>query len=76
MERQFQLITEAAARLGDQADALCPGANWRDIRAFGNVLRHAYDRLDPVVLKTVLDDELPVLEKLVSAALVRIGERD
>ena len=29
VERQMQIITEAAKRLGDDAEALCPGPDWR-----------------------------------------------
>lgn len=70
IERELQIITEAAARLGDQAAVLCPEGNWRDIR--GNVLRHAYDLLDPLVLQTILEEDLPALEPQVAAALNRL----
>ena len=72
IERELQIITEAAARLGNQAQVLCPEANWRDVRGFGNVLRHAYDRLDPMVLGTILNEDLPVLGPQVQAALARM----
>jgi ribonuclease HepT-like protein len=32
VERKLQVISEAAVRLGEQAEALCPGLPWRDIR--------------------------------------------
>ena len=43
VERCFQRISEAAVKLGDDADARYPEIPWRDIRRFGNVLRHEYD---------------------------------
>lgn len=46
VERKLQLISEAAIRLGDEADRLCPGMAWRNIRGLGNWLRHQYDRID------------------------------
>jgi uncharacterized protein with HEPN domain len=46
VERYLQKISEAAVRLGDQAETLCPGLPWRDIRGIGNWLRHQYDRVD------------------------------
>ena len=46
VERKLQVISEAAVRLGEQAEALCPGLPWRDIRGIGNWLRHQYDRVD------------------------------
>ena len=46
VERKLLVISEAAIRLGDQAEVLCPGLPWRDIRGIGNWLRHQYDRVD------------------------------
>ena len=46
VERKLQVISEAAVRLGEQAEALCPGLPWRDVREIGNWLRHQYDRED------------------------------
>jgi uncharacterized protein with HEPN domain len=38
VERNLQKISEAAIRLGPQADTLCPGPPWADIRGLGNWL--------------------------------------
>jgi uncharacterized protein with HEPN domain len=46
VERKFQIISEAAIRLGNEAERYCPGMPWRDIRGIGNHLRHAYERID------------------------------
>jgi hypothetical protein len=35
VERKLQLMSEAATRLGDQAEAICPGLPWRNIRGLG-----------------------------------------
>ena len=48
VERCLERLSEAAAKLGAQADELAPGPPWHAIRAFGNVLRNAYDQVDPV----------------------------
>jgi uncharacterized protein with HEPN domain len=39
VERKLQIISEAAIRLGADAERLCPGLPWRDIRGIGNQLR-------------------------------------
>jgi len=44
VERKLQVISEAAIRLGMEAERLCPDQPWRDIRGIGNQLRHAYER--------------------------------
>ncbi|MFZ0314283.1 MAG: HepT-like ribonuclease domain-containing protein [Candidatus Korobacteraceae bacterium] len=46
VERQTQIITEAAVRLGEEAETLVPGPDWKGFRGMGNILRHAYDRID------------------------------
>jgi uncharacterized protein with HEPN domain len=66
------IISEAAKRLGGQADVLCPGQPWRDIRGIGNHLRHAYDGLDAMLIWKVYQDDLPSLKASVSEALDRI----
>lgn len=69
VERKLQVISEAAIRLGEEAERLCPGMAWRDIRGIGNWLRHQYERIElPVVWKTVRDD-LPPLKASALKAL-------
>jgi len=47
VERKLQIVSEAAIRLGPEAERRCPDIPWRDIRGIGNQLRHAYERIDP-----------------------------
>jgi uncharacterized protein with HEPN domain len=70
------IISEAAKRLGDDAELLCPGQPGRDIRGIGNHLRHAYDRLDAVLIWKVCQEHLPTLKASVSAALQRFPQTD
>jgi len=69
VERKLQLISEAASRLGDQAEALCPGLPWRDIRGIGNWLRHQYDRVDVQTVWNTAQDDVPALKAAVLRAL-------
>jgi uncharacterized protein with HEPN domain len=65
-------MSEAAVRLGDDAERLCPGQTWRDIRGIENWLPHQYDRVElDVVWKTVKDD-LPALRASVQRALEKV----
>jgi uncharacterized protein with HEPN domain len=69
VERHLQIITEAAYRLGDEAGAICPGPDWVAYRGMGNILRHAYRRVqDEVVWETAIVD-LPNLKRDVEIAL-------
>lgn len=71
VERKLLVISEAAIRLGDEAETFCPGLPWRDIRGIGNWLRHQYDAIDPeAVWQTVVND-LPPLQAAVMQALTK-----
>ena len=66
VERKLQVISEAAVRLGERAEALCPGLPWRNIRGIGNWLRHQYDRVDIETLWNTVTIDLPPLKAAVN----------
>ena len=72
VERELQIITEAAIRLGNEADALCPGPDWKNIRGLGNILRHVYHRVDDRIIWNAVQEDLPPVRKAVDRALVRL----
>ena len=74
VERKLQLISEAAVRLGDRAEELCPGIAWRNIRGMGNWLRHQYDRVDLETVWNTVTIDLPVLKSSVTKALTRLAD--
>lgn len=39
------VVSEAAKRLGANAEEICPAIEWKPIQTFGNVVRHEYDRM-------------------------------
>jgi uncharacterized protein with HEPN domain len=69
VERKLQVISEAAIRLGSEAERRCPDQPWRDIRGVGNQLRHAYERIDLETIWRTLTDDLPLLKAAVGRAL-------
>lgn len=57
VERELQIISEAAYRLAGDAEILCPGIPWHEVRAIGNVLRHGYHAIhDELIWKTIHSD--------------------
>ena len=69
VERKLLVISEAAIRLGKEAEDRFPSLPWRDIRGIGNWLRHGYERVElPVVWATVVES-LPPLKTAVLNAL-------
>jgi uncharacterized protein with HEPN domain len=73
VERELQKISEAAVRLGQQAEQLCPGPPWADIRGIGNWLRHQYDRVDLETIWTTVERDLVNLKPAVQLALTSLA---
>lgn len=69
VERQSQVVTEAAIRLGDHARRIAPGPDWEGFRGMGNLLRHAYHRIDDQIVWNTVKDELPPLREILLKAL-------
>lgn len=65
------IISEAARKLGGDAEAIAPDQPWPAIRALGNVLRHQYDEVSPVAIWAIVQDDLPGLKRSIEAALGR-----
>jgi uncharacterized protein with HEPN domain len=74
VERKLQLISEAAIRLGGDAERLCPGMQWRNIRGLGNWLRHQYDRIDLETIWRTVSADLPPLLQSVESAISRLPD--
>ena len=69
VERQMQIITEGAVRLGADGDRLCPGIDWEGFRGMGNILRHGYHRIDDKIVWDTVKVELPPMKAAVLRAL-------
>ena len=71
VERKLQIVSEAAIRLGDEAEKRIPSLPWRDIRGIGNQLRHAYERIDLDTIWSAVTDDLPPLKAAVLRELAQ-----
>lgn len=71
IERQLLVIAEAAGKIVDVAAPLEPEIDWHAIRGMGNVIRHAYDRIENAVLRQVLTREFSPLRQ----ACARLQDR-
>ena len=58
VERCLARISEAAVKLGSDAEVAFPSIPWRNIRDLGNHLRHAYDGVDPHILWNIVQHDL------------------
>ena len=60
-ERCLSRISEAAVKLGAQAETMLPQHPWRQIRDLGNIIRHVYDYLDGEIVWAIVVEHLPAL---------------
>jgi len=73
-ERCIERISEAARKLGELAEDLCPSVPWPNVRALGNFLRHEYDRVDAARLWLMIEDDLGPLKAATQRALDRLRQ--
>jgi uncharacterized protein with HEPN domain len=59
VERQLLILSEAAKLLAEAAETQCPNHDWRGLRGMGDVLRHAYHRVDDEVVWNTIITDLP-----------------
>jgi uncharacterized protein with HEPN domain len=76
VERELQIITEAAIRLGDEAETLCPGPDWKGFRGMGNIPRHVYHRVDDEIVWNTVKEDLPPMRTAVSNALRSMSDNE
>ena len=69
VERKLLVLSEAARRLGDDAERLFPNIPWANIRGIGNWLWHQYDSVDPSVIWQTAEHDLPPLKFAVGKIL-------
>lgn len=74
VERCIAIISEAAVKLGQDAETLAPDIPWKDIRGMGNIIRHDYDGVDAKIIWDTIHDYFPSLRKACIKALSQIGE--
>lgn len=73
VERCLTRISEAAVKLGAEAETLCPSLPWPDIRGLGNKLRHFYQDVDTdIVWNLILTGKLDELRRACLDAIMRL----
>jgi len=69
--RNLQTLAESTQRLGTALKATEPNLPWEEIAGFRNVLTHAYLQIDPEMVWSVVEFDLPEL----STAIERMTRR-
>ena len=69
VERKMQILTEAVIRLEMEDPEAFPDIDWKGYRGMGNFLRHSYHRVSDEIVWNTIQDDLPVLKRIVERAL-------
>ncbi len=72
VERCVTRISEAASKLAGSIESIIPDQPWSEIRAVGNVLRHEYDRVNPILIWRIISEDLAPLKATIQSALDRL----
>ncbi len=62
VERQLEIIGEAANHLTQETKDLVPEIDWRNIKAFRNIMAHEYFGISERILFQVATHDIPELE--------------
>ncbi|AWN50582.1 HepT-like ribonuclease domain-containing protein [Methylobacterium sp. 17Sr1-1] len=74
VQHALLIIAEAAKHIPPDLKALEPSVPWRQIHGLGNMLRHDYRRIDPVVPWSVVTEHLAPLDTAAAALLDRVPD--
>jgi len=69
VEHALLIISEAAKHLPPSMKEAHPEVPWQKLHALGNLLRHAYRRIDPEILWSIVSDHLSALDQTVLTLL-------
>lgn len=72
VERCFMRVSEAAIKLGGEAQSYAPNQPWRQIRDLGNQIRHGYDGVDDRRIFGLIGDRTDSLRRDALAAIAEI----
>jgi uncharacterized protein with HEPN domain len=73
-ERHLEIVSEASRGIpAEWQETFGPTVPWKDVANIGNILRHAYDGIDPKALWRIYTDDLDPLEAAIDAMIAAHG---
>jgi uncharacterized protein with HEPN domain len=65
IERLFEIMSEASRYIPDEMKDREKNIAWQKLADLGNLLRHAYHRVDPNILWEIVENDLESLKRFV-----------
>jgi len=70
--RNLEIIGEVSQKIGAEFREANPGIPWREMKGLRNVLIHNYDGVDPALVWTIVERDIPLLLRVVRGLTERI----
>ncbi len=74
--RKLQVIAQSTMNLPDDLKAAYSSVKWKDIRGFRNLVVHDYLEVDPDVVWSITQNDLPILKIAVETMLSSMDATD
>ena len=74
--RNLQTLAESTQRLGTELEATEPNLPWEEFAGFRNVLTHAYLQIDPEMVWSVIEYDLPELSTAIERMTRRVSNEE
>jgi uncharacterized protein with HEPN domain len=65
VERSFEIMSEASRYIPSDLKEAEKDIDWQKLADLGNRLRHAYHRIDPIILWNIAENDLGPLKRFV-----------
>ena len=76
IERTLEIIGEATSNLSDEVKERDPSLPWSEMRGLGNIVAHAYHRVDPARVWQVVIRDLPQTHGKIRNLLEEVQEEE
>jgi uncharacterized protein with HEPN domain len=75
-ERGLEIISEASRSIPEGMKMLEPDVPWREIAGIGNLLRHEYQRVEPLIIWNIVEQHMDRLAIAVRHLLGELEDED
>jgi uncharacterized protein with HEPN domain len=72
VERALEIISEARRQIPDELTAQHTNIPWVDVRTIGNILRHEYQRVAPLVIWQTAEKSLTQLKSAIKSMIADV----